>query len=171
MSAARTTLRQTQLDPRRCAIRRALLCVALGATILVAVLLFLEEHRTTYTQWHRITGEENGLVALVTLAIVWLALLGALRFGFASSLLAGIVSFLGGLIAAGAIAVVHLLSSITHDQPGNLALLGCLGLSGLGIAVFIVEFVLRVNQRTDDLHARLEVFEAPLPQAKVIERP
>ena len=66
--------------------------------------------------------------------------------------------------------LVHLLSSVTHNQPGDLALLGCLGLSGLGIAVIIVEFVLRVNQRTDDLHARLESFEAPLPQATLIER-
>jgi cellobiose-specific phosphotransferase system component IIC len=170
MSTARRSLRQTPLDSRRHAIRRALLCVVLGAATLVVVLLFLEEHRTTYTGWHRITGEENGLVALVTLAFVWLALLAALRFGFASSLLAGIASLLGGLIAAGAMVLVHLLSGVTHNQPGNLALLGCLGLSGLGIAIIIVEFVLRVSQRTDDLHARLESFEAPLPRATVIER-
>ena len=153
MSAARRSLRQTQLDPRRRAVRRWILYAALGLTTLIGVMVIFERHRTQYREWHEITGEENGLVALVTLGVVWLALLGSSRLGFASGLIAGIATVLGGLITAGAIGVVHLLSDVTYNLPGNLAMIGCLGLSGLGLAIFIVELVLRVNQRTDDVRA------------------
>jgi hypothetical protein len=172
MSAARTSLRQTQLDPRRRAIRGTLLYVALGLTTLVVVLVIFEQHRTPYKHydWHPITDEENGLVALTALGLVGLALLGATQLGFVSGLGAGVASLAGGLIAVASIVLVHLLSGATHNLPGDLAMLGCLALSALGLAIFIVELVLRVNQRTDDLRESPETLAARLPKATLVER-
>ena len=169
MSAARRSLRQTELDPRRQAVRRRLLYAALGLTTLLVLMVLFERHRTQHREWHPITDEEEGLVALVTLGSVWLAILGASRLGFASGLFAGIAALLGGLITAVALAMNHLLSDVTRNASGELAVIGCLGLSGLGLAIFIVELVLRGNQRADDRRASPEPPEPQLPRAIAIE--
>ena len=150
--APRISLRQTRLDPRRQAIRRGLLAFALGVTVLVMILLLFEEHETQFRSWHAIRGEdlEHALVVWGAGAAVCGLLALALRFGFAIGILAGVATGLGGSVMFLATAVVHLLSDVTHNAAGNAVLLGSLLLCALGLAIVVVELLLRVIQRAEN---------------------
>jgi hypothetical protein len=160
--ALRASLRRTQLDPRRARIRRGVLGVTLVIALLELVSILLEQHHTPRGDWHAIVDEENGLVALVFTCAIILALGLALRFGFAAGIVAGVVTWSSSIIIAGSIVLVHLLSDVTHNRHGHSALLGCLVLFALGIAVFVVELAIRSSQRHDD-------HSPALPTATVVD--
>jgi hypothetical protein len=165
---ARTSLRQTRLDPRRDAIRRTVLWLALGVAGLVMILLLFEEHETEYVSRHSTIGEdlEHALVVWGVGALVACMLVLALRFGLAMGILAGIVTGLGGFVMLVAAAVVHILSDVAHNGAGQAMLLGCIALCVLGLAIIVVEVLTRVTQRADDRRAAA----AELPRAIVVEK-
>jgi hypothetical protein len=149
--ARHQSLYRTRLAPARARVRTAMLGVQFVATGAVATLISTTEHSTEWAPVHRLTGEENGLVAITMMAIIAALTLAALRLGFWSGILATASAFVGSIVAFFAIAFVHLLSEVTHDRAGRHALSGCMVIAVLAIAGFVVEIVVRTRQRDEDL--------------------
>ncbi len=161
----RRSLLDLVLTGPRLAVRTFILRCHLVLTAICFVLFCVEQHHTAGRDWHSLAIELNGTPLLGTAALFGMSMWALRRPALWNGLITGVLSIVGGIVGVGALVLVHLLSSVQHNGPGELLVFALLALAALGLIVFIVEWIVRIRER-DHLESSDPVFAT----ARVVSR-